>query len=81
MELRGRRSHEAMPLSETGRLVAASGLFPAQLNELTGEAESLNVIRVTSRVNMFADEKLLIDPPRIRERAGKFSFQVATSGF
>lgn len=79
--LRGRRSHEVVPLPETGCLAAAPGLFPAQLNELAEGAESLSVVRAANRVSVLADGKLLIGPPRVREKAGKFSFQVAASGF
>ena len=79
--LRGRRSHEVVPLPETGCLAAAPGLFPAQLNELAEGAESLSVVRAANRVSVLADGKLLIGPPRVREKAGRFSFQVAASGF
>lgn len=79
--LRGRRSHEVVPLPEAGCLAAAPGPFPAQLNELTEGVESLSVVRAANTVSVLADGKLLIGPPRVREKAGKFSFQVAASGF
>lgn len=79
--LRGRRSHELVPLPEAGCLAAAPGPFPAQLNELTEGVESLSVVRAANTVSVLADGKLLIGPPRVREKAGKFSFQVAASGF
>lgn len=79
--LRGRRSHEVVPLPEAGCLAAAPGPLPAQLNELTEGVESLSVVRAANTVSVLADGKLLIGPPRVREKAGKFSFQVAASGF
>ena len=79
--LRGRRSHEVVPLPETGCLAAAPGLFPSQLNELAEGAESLSVVRAANGVSVLADGKLLIGPSRVREKAGRFSFQVAASGF
>ena len=79
--LRGRRSHEVVPLPETGCLAAAPGPFPAQLNELAEGAESLSVVRAANGVSVLADGKLLAGRSRIREKVGRFSFHVAVSGF
>ena len=79
--LRGRRSHEVVPLPETGCLAAAPGPLPAQLNELTEGAESLSVVRAASGVSVLADGKVLVGRSQIREKVGKFSFNVKVSGF
>ncbi len=79
--LRGRRSHEVVPLPETGCLAAAPGPSPVQLNDLAEGAESLNVVHAANGISVLADGKLLSGSPRVCEQVGKFSFQVSASGF
>jgi SAM-dependent methyltransferase related to tRNA len=77
----GRRSHDVVPLPETGCLTAAPGPSPARLDELAQGAESLSVVCAADETSVLADGKRLAGPSLVRETAGKLSFQVAASGF
>lgn len=79
--LRGRRSHEVVPLPATGCLAAAPGPPPGQLDELAEGAATLTVVCAASGISVLADGKLRAGSSRVRERVGQFSFQVAASGF
>ncbi|MBB1575966.1 MAG: class I SAM-dependent RNA methyltransferase [Propionibacterium sp.] len=79
--LRGRRSHEVVPLPPEGCLMAVPGPSPAQLCELGAGAQSLSVIHASDGISVLADGRVLAGSSWVHEQVGPFSFQVAASGF
>ena len=79
--LRGRRSHEVVPLPAQGCLASHPGASPDQLNRLAEGSRELTVVHSADGTSILAEGKLVSGNAVVRERAGGYEFRVAADGF
>lgn len=79
--LRGRRSHDIVPLPSEGCLVAAPGPPPAELRHWGQGHDEVSVVVSEDATTVLADGRVLRGPGVVRQRAGGRSHQVSADGF
>lgn len=79
--LRGRRSHEVVPLPATGCMVAATGPTVPELRRLGAGAHEVEVVNADGVITVLADGRVVLGPSTVAQRVGTRRFEVAASGF
>ena len=79
--LRGRRSHEVIPLPAAGCLVAAAGPTVPELRRFGDGVREVEVVNADGVVSVLADGKVVRGPAVVDQRVGSHRFRVAASGF
>lgn len=79
--LRGRRSHEVVPLPSTGCMVAAPGPSVAELEALGAGAHEVAVVNADGTVTVLADGRVVAGPAVVRQDVGERTYRLDAAGF
>lgn len=79
--LRGRRSHEIVPLPPEGCMVASGGLTVPELEEMARGARELQVVDADGVISVLADGRPRRGPSVVRQKVGERTYEVGADGF